>query len=234
MTPRWQLASHLEYLDRHLVAVEKGEIRKLMIQMPPRHGESKLVSKHFSAWYLGLRPERDLLKRHGQAQFGIHIKGGRAANGDWEIEDWGGGMFSTGIGPMIGRGANVLVVDDPVKNAEEAESVTIQERNLEWYYSMARTRLEPGDKEILIMTRWHENDLAGRLLTSEGHEWDIVRLPALAEVNDPLGRFEDEALWPERFSREELVARRSGEIDPDIGERRGGIGAYLFAAMYQQ
>ncbi len=144
-------------------------------------------------------------------------------------------MVSAGIGgPITGRGADILVVDDPVKNAEEAASITIQERNLDWYYSTARTRLEPGGAEILIMTRWHEGDLAGRLLAQEGHEWTVVTLPALAEQDDALGRKPGQALWSERYDAEELQHIRSGAIDPATGQRSGGIGSYFFEALYQQ
>src|SRR5207244_2242627 len=121
----------------------------------------------------------------------------------WELERHAGGMTAAGVGgAMTGKGAHLLVIDDPVKNAEQAQSKTVREKHWEWYRSTAYSRLEPGGAVVIVMTRWHEDDLVGRLLAeaeAEGERWEILRLPALAEEADPLGRAPGEPLWPERY-----------------------------------
>jgi predicted phage terminase large subunit-like protein len=133
-------------------------------------------------------------------------------------------MMTAGVGgPVTGKGADVLIIDDPVKNYEEAHSETIRERNWNWFTSTAYTRLEPNGSVIIIQTRWHESDLAGRVLQELTHEdWREIRFPALAEANDPLGRPEGAALWPERFNVARLQAIKKT------------IGSYQFSALYQQ
>ena len=131
--------------------------------------------------------------------------------------------MATGIGgPITGKGANVLGIDDPVKNAEEAASEAIQTRNWDWYLSTAYTRLEPGAVQYLVMTRWHEADLGGRILEEHGTEWTVLNLPAFAEEDDPLGREVGEALCPERFDRSALE-----KIKVTIGSRN-------WTSLYQQ
>jgi len=134
-------------------------------------------------------------------------------------------MISAGVGGAItGRGAHLLIIDDPVKNAEAAMSETIRKRQWEWWLATARSRLEPGALVIVLMTRWHEGDLGGRMLAESANGGDPVReirLPALAEEADPLGREKGEALWPARYS-----------IDYHENTRKT-IGPYWWAAMYQ-
>jgi predicted phage terminase large subunit-like protein len=129
----------------------------------------------------------------------------RTAVDDWETEE-GGGLRAVGVGAGVtGMGANWIFIDDPVKNREEANSETYREKCWDWYTDDLYTRLEPGGKIVLIMTRWHEDDLAGRILASEdGPNWTVINLPALAEKDDPLGRKEGEALCPERYDEEAL------------------------------
>lgn len=144
---------------------------------------------------------RDILEEHGERYFGIRIRHDARAADEWLIEGHEGGMTTCGIGgPITGRGADLLLIDDPVKNAEEALSPATRQKHWDWYASTADTRLEPGGSVALTMTPWHEDDLGGRILASEPDLWDVLRLPALAEENDPLGRKEGEALWPERYA----------------------------------
>ena len=120
--------------------------------------------------------------------------------------------MSSGVGGSItGRGAEIFLIDDPVKNQEEAESETYRNRVWEWYRTVVRTRLEPKGALILIMTRWHADDLAGRLLKQEkegggeaGEKWTVINFPAIADKNDPLSRKEGDALWEERYALSEL------------------------------
>lgn len=271
---RWRLTPHLELLNRALVflAARKAPLAfvrelgyevsgpddaeitftRLVVEMPPRHGKSELVSRYFPAWYLGEHPEervmlasyaanfaaswgrkaRDVLKEHGDL-FGVRIKADVQAANDWGIEGGDGGMSTAGVGgPFTGKGANLGIIDDAVKNAEEAASPTIQLRNAEWFDSTFYTRLEPGGICIVMATRWHEKDLTGHVLSSadvdepdadiEEEQWYVLKLPALAEGNDVLGRAVGEALWPERYpaSRLQRIAQR--------------IGSYFFGALYQQ
>jgi predicted phage terminase large subunit-like protein len=184
------------------------------------------------------RKAREIVTEHGQQYFGIRVKENVAAREHWEIEkayrtqsgwDWrtmDGGMHTAGImGSLTGRGGDIVIIDDPVKNAQEAFSTTIRENIWDWFDSTLMTRLEPNAAVIVIMTRWHEDDLVGRLLQrmeAGGEQWSVFNLPAIAEENDPAGRQPGEALWPERYPIERLE-----EIRRDRGE-------YWFSAMYQQ
>lgn len=210
--------------------------------MPPRHGKSELISKYFPAFYLSAFPKRqvalvsyeaDFASQWGRKArevmeqwghiFGLQVRDDSSAASRWEIAKHGGGMVTTGIGgPLTGRGAHMLIIDDPVKNAEEAQSKKIRKRNWDWWQSTGHTRLEPGGVAILVMTRWDAADLAGRIMDHERDRWDILELPAFANEKDALGRLPAEALWPERFPADVLEATRSS------------IGSYWFSAEYQQ
>ena len=142
----------------------------------------------------------------------IPVSTDRAAMEEWETLA-GGGLRAIGVGGGItGQGGNLIMIDDPVKSREEAESLSYRDRVWDWYRDDLYTRLEPGGAIILTMTRWHEDDLAGRLITemqSGGEQWEILNLPALAEENDPLGRQPGEALCPERYSVTDLESIRT-------------------------
>jgi predicted phage terminase large subunit-like protein len=213
--------------------------------MPPRHGKSLLISQYFPAWFLGLHPDdriiltsyessfaaswgrksRDLLIEF-QGLFGIKIDQGSASTQDWNIYRRMGGMNTAGAGgPCTGKGAKVFIIDDPIKNSEEASSEVIREKIQEWYKSTAYTRLEPDGAIIIITTRWHEADLVGWLLSEQkkgGEVWDVVDFPAIATDNDILGRKVGEALWPDRFNAD------------DLARIKKSVGSFWFAAMYQQ
>jgi predicted phage terminase large subunit-like protein len=243
-------ARHLEMLSDRLVrlhAREPGQPRRLLVTMPPRHGKSELCSHWFPVWGLALDPTTKIILASYEAEFaktwgrkarrsmtdaypmvGSRIVDDSRAAHRWETTA-GGGMCTAGVGgPITGRGGNILICDDPIKNAEEANSQTIRDNIWEWWTTTFLTRLEPDrlGREpivILIMTRWHEDDLAGRIMASEEFKfWDHLNLPALAEPEDELGRREGEALWPERFSEATLESRRQ-----EIGTR-------AFTALYQQ
>jgi hypothetical protein len=123
-------------------------------------------------------------------------------------------MTTAGVGgPITGRGAHLLVIDDPVKNDEEARSPTCRQKQWDWWQSVASTRLRPGGLIVIIQTRWHRDDLTGRILKhakNNGQRWRVVSLPALAGEDDPLGRAPGEALWPEMYPRERLLRIRAG------------------------
>lgn len=138
----------------------------------------------------------------------------------------GGGLYAVGVGSGVtGFGADLVIIDDPVKSRAEAESPTYRQRVLDWYQNDLYTRLHPGAAIILIMTRWHSLDLAGQLLeeaNNGGERWDVVSLPAIAEEDDALGRQAGQALWPERYG------------EADFERIRKAIGSYAFSALYQQ
>lgn len=257
-TSRWQNARHVDFLDEHLVNLAAGEYAKegyigIIIEEPPRHGKSEECSRYFPAWYLGLRPDdrvilasyeatfaerwggrvRDLLSRWGPEVFGIEISKKAAAASLWDIDKHEGGMYTAGVGgPITGKGANLLILDDPIKNSAEAQSPTIRENQWEWYKSTFRTRAEPGAIILIIMTRWHEDDLVGRILAEQAEDPDAdkfmrIRLPAIAEEPDeefpepdPLGRLPGEALWPERWPVDKLTPYMTND--------------YVWSALYQQ
>lgn len=241
----WVCPPHLQILNQKLHQLALGHIKRLIVSMPPRHGKSEFCSRYFPAWYVGTFPQnrviltsyeatfaetwgrrvRDLVREHGMRSFGIEVRGDVAAAKNWELTT-GGGMATAGVGGSItGKGANLLIVDDPVKNAEDAISPTIRAKVWEWWRSTAYTRLEPGASALIIMTRWHPEDLAGMLLSGAdetGDEWHELRLPALAEENDPLGRLYGQALWPDRFDEKALA------------KIRASLGDYWWNALYQQ
>lgn len=242
---KWKPYNHLIYLNRFLMDVEAGKIKRLAIFMPPRHGKTMLAGNYFPAHYLGLNPHhqvmvvghtadfvadkhskpvRGLVREHGHL-FGVRLSRESSRADYWQLEGHGGGMMVAGAeGSVTGYGANLLIIDDPVKGYRSAMSPSQREHLWSWYTADVHTRLAPDAAIVLIMTRWHEDDLAGRILASAeemGEEWTVVRLPALAEENDPLGRKPGEALCPAIRTREQLLAARA--LDPE-----------WFDALYQQ
>lgn len=243
---RFTLPTHLRVLGRKLVDVARGRCPRLVVEMPPRHAKSTLCSHWFPVWYLSLFPQNRVILTSYEAGFaaswgrkvrnsivehaeslGVGIADDSAAADDWATDE-GGGMVTAGVGgPITGRGADVFIVDDPVKNAEEANSQTIRDKTWDWWLSTARTRLEPGAAALAVMTRWHEDDLVGRILAGadedpDGIPWEVLRLPALAEHADPLGRKPGEALWPARYDEKAM-----GQIRRDVGD-------YVWDALFQQ
>jgi predicted phage terminase large subunit-like protein len=244
---------HLDVLDNTLMQVSKGELRRVIVTMPPRHGKSERVSKKFPAWHVGRNPgdeiilasysvdlsrsfsriARDTLTQH-TGTFGVNVDPNNMSAESWGTEGHRGGVTAAGVGGAItGKGARIAIIDDPVKNAEEANSELMREKVWDWYQSTLYTRLTPDGRIIVVMTRWHEDDLVGRLLKKEadeiregthvGERWTVINFPALAEDDDYLGRKQGEALWPE-FG---FTADKMGQIKSDVG-------SYVFNALYQQ
>ncbi len=232
----WRRARHLEKLCAVLEGVANGRRKRVMVFMPPRHGKSEVVSKKFPSWFIGNNPDYEMLLGSYSAElavgfsrvarntllehaalFGVQLASDSKAVNEWRIQGRRGGLAATGVdGSMTGKGAHVLVIDDPHKDAKEARSATIRDNVYEWYKSVARTRLAPGGAIVLLQTRWHYDDLAGRLLEDAkngGEQWDVVAMPAYDE--------ETGYLWPERFPSEEYEALR----------RTLGV---LWDALYQQ
>lgn len=219
-------ASHHRLLIEKLEAVERGEIRRLMVFMPPGSAKSTYASVLFPAWVLGKQPQlailsashtTDLAEKFGRrvrnivadnpykAVFDTRLAQDSQAAGRWATAD-GGEYYAAGVGAAIlGYRADLGIIDDPVAGREEADSELVRTRTWEWYKSDFYTRLKPNAAVILIMQRWREDDLAGMLLEDAkngGEQWDVLRLPMEAEEADVLGRAVGEPLWPEWFTDE--------------------------------
>lgn len=243
---KWVRARHLAFLEKYLIASAAGTCPRLMISMPPRAGKSMFASTYFIAWFLGLNPDkqvmlgsyeatfaaswgrkvRDILNEHGEKVFGIKVRSDSKAADNWLIEGHDGGMVSMGAGgSFTGRGSDLTVLDDVVKNAEEASSKRMRDKIWEWWQSTIYTRLQPDGRIIIIMTRWNEDDIIGRILNEKksgiGDNWTVVNIQAVAEELDPLGRKPGEALWPERYPLTVLDSIKQS------------VGDYYFSAMYQ-
>lgn len=230
-------------LERFTARVEAGESPRLMIYAPPRHGKSEIVSRAFPSWIAGKHPEwEQIIATYGQdladdlgrwckrtltdpkfATVFTDAKTRADSTAASRIDtEKGGGLRFVGVGgPLIGRGGNIAVIDDPLKNREEADSERYREATRNWYTSVLRTRLAPGGGIVLMHQRWHTQDLAGWLLETDPDGWEVVNFPAIAEEDEP-HRKKGEALHPERWPLKELEALRK-----DLSPRD-------WLAMYQQ
>ncbi len=228
LTPLGQApARHHLFMLNKLEDIATGRIDRLMLLMPPGHSKSTFASKLFPAWWFARHPgtsiiaashtadlasyfgreTRDLVREHGDFLGYSIIKDDRGA-ARWRTTNRGD-YYACGVrGPITGRRADLVLIDDPVRSHMEADSAGSRESLWNWYRSDLGTRLKPGGRVILIMTRWHQDDLGGRLLQNDP-SWTIVKLPAIADEDDPLGRRPGEALWPEWESVEALDRKRT-------------------------
>jgi predicted phage terminase large subunit-like protein len=228
-----------------------GRMKRLIIVMPPRHGKTEAASKRFIPFYCGHNPGksvifgtyndkfsqdigravRDVIQHPATQQVfpNLHLKGDSAASDRLETTDNGVVAFVGRGGTTTGRGADLFVIDDPMKDAAEADSPTIRDTAWKWFTQVAFTRLMSDSGAIVVIqTRWHPDDIVGRLTDPlndyydplQAQEWKIIDFPALALDRDPLGRVKGEALWPSRFSAAHLLSMQ--RLDP-----RG------FSALYQ-
>ncbi len=241
---------HVERLIDVLQRVAEGDLKRVMVFMPPRHGKSETVSRLFPAYLLYRYPERwaaissyaaelaygfSRNARDNYTMMGRELKQDAAAVKQWETGQ-GGGLWACGVGgPATGRGFHFGIVDDPLKNAEEAASETIRNKQWDWWQSTWYTRREPDAAMLVVQTRWNEDDLSGRLLESEEHDpegWHVVCMDAIKDADPfkvpPSCDLEDdkrevgEPLCPERYELAELEKMRSK------------LGAYFWSSLYQQ
>jgi len=270
---RWKLAPHLSLIDTLLLSVATGKplprhlraamarttglrpeemdrpIDRLLVELPPRHGKSQLISKYFPAWFMGMYPDRDFILtsatddlaqvcsqeardlaiEYGPSVFGRKVRPDVRATHHWQMEA-GGSVQAAGVnGDIIGRGARCLIVDDFVRNAQDALSETVRESQDRWFMSTVRSRLAPAGAVVIMATRWHRKDLIGKRLaemSQGGDRWARVRLPALAEEDDPLGRKPGEPLWPAMFSLDWLNRTRNSYVVSGYD--------WMWEALYQQ
>jgi len=224
-----------------LERVERGELKRVIISVPPRHWKSSLASEKFPAWYLGRNPQAAVIissyalslaekfsrsvretitsnTRYAQL-FDVRVKRDSNRSDDWTLTTGvRSSLRAVGVGGGItGSGAQLILIDDPVADYEAAQSETQRNNLWEWYRQVLRTRLEPGGAIVLIQTRWHEDDLAGRLIRAEqeegGERWTVVNLPA----QDLAGNY----LWTDRYSAEEYQ------------NIRASVGEYAWRSLYQ-
>lgn len=240
VSPWWVAANHHRAICQELEALERGETRRLMIFIPPRHGKSELFSVHFPAWWLGRHPNgrvvhasygADLSNTFSRrvrnmvrddVRYRLVFPGVSVARDSQSVTQWEmapphrGGFRSVGVGTGVtGHGADLGIIDDPVKGAEAADSETQRDAVWQWYLSDFYTRLHPDARIVLGLTRWHEDDLAGRILASEdGPNWRVLSLPALSDAG--------QALWPQRYNADTLDAIRRA------------VGSRTWSALYQQ
>jgi len=234
--PLYSCASHHVRIAEHLEAVERGDIDRLMIFMPPRHGKSELASRRFPAWCLGRDPTRQIIAASYNSDlasdFGRDVRNIVASEEFAQVfpsvglrpdskaanrmnTNHGGSYIAAGVGTAVtGRGAHIALIDDPLKDREEADSEVQRNKVWAWYQSTLFTRLMPKAAIILIQTRWHEDDLAGRLLEQNAGEWTILDLPAVDE--------QGKALWPEWYDI------------PALERIKATIGPREWSALYQQ
>lgn len=228
---------HIHTICDTIESFLKSDRRGLMISMPPRHMKSTIGAECLPAWWLSRHPQGEvIIASYNQTQarkmsracrqrfdgdmhrmiFGA-IEFDIDAADEFQISGKLNGrpsLIAAGVGSgLTGSGGDLIIIDDPVKDMEEADSETMRDKVYDWYTSVASTRLSPGGHIILIMTRWHHDDLAGRILNDDADSWQVLNLPAI----DTEGR----ALWPERFPV------------PDLESKRAAMGSRVFEALYQ-
>ncbi len=247
----YENALHHDAIAAALEEVERGNIQFLILTCPPRHGKSQLVSRHFPAWFMGRHPDWSVVVATYNDDFAMDfgadvrklmasthyknvfpdtrlIRGGQAKD---RLQTTQGGMATfVGVGgSLTGRGCHVLLVDDVVKDYEQARSKAYRDRAWEWFTKVAMTRRMGPKLVVITFTRWAQDDIIGRLTDPENEHYNrtlaekikIIDLPALALEDDPLGRDPGQPLWPSRFDEEFLEEQRA--LDP-LG----------FEALYQQ
>lgn len=242
----WKRYNHVDFIADRIATIRDHPLF-LIVTIPPRHGKSELISHWTPVWYLKNWPYKKVIMCSYQAGFavewggatkntmsentpelGLELMQDTKAKANWRIKGYGGGMTATGIGgPLTGRGGDLIIIDDPIKSQREALSETYRASAREWYKATLRTRLQPGGSLIILMTRWHEEDLAGWLLEAGEEDlpyqdpWEVINLPAIAEEDDPLGRPVGAALCPEMYDIDSLYTLRES------------VGPYWFSAEYQ-
>lgn len=247
----------LDLIDQALVDVAEGRTSRLIISMPPQQGKSQRCSRWLPLWLLHRNPdlriaiasyEHGVARRWGRAirndiathgeRLHLTVRPDTSAAHEWQLDGKNlGGVYSVGIGgALTGRPVEFLIIDDPVKDRQQADSPTIRENVWDWWTNVARTRLAPGAPVVLILTRWHEDDLAGRLIAAskadpdapDAEPWTVLNIPALADhrpergETDPLGRQPGE--W--------MTSARGTTIEQWEQTRRA-VGSRVFVALYQ-
>lgn len=235
INPSFKRNWHHEVIARHLEEIADGKPKRLIISLPPRHGKTFQISQHFPTYYMGKNPKKNVISTaYSQAlaeDFGEFVKKMMMTQEYMTIFPvqvtkttkskkrfslvQGGNYYAVGRGgPITGRGGHLIIIDDLIKNDQEARSETYRRNLLDWYKNTLRTRLMPNGSIIIVQTRWHEQDLIGELLKNSKENWEYVKLPAIDQNN--------KALWPEFYPLEVLETIRKE------------IGSQTFDGLYQQ
>jgi predicted phage terminase large subunit-like protein len=216
-----------------------------MVFLPPRHGKSTLIGQYTPVWWLMHRPNDTIIFTAYEGGFamqwgasardlivnedwlGLKVDPDNSSKSYWKLKGFKGGMHSIGIGgALTGKGADLLIIDDIIKNPVQALSKHVRDMHWDWYRAVARTRLNSGGKIIICFTRWHEDDLAGRILKESQEDWTVLALPAVAEKDEyfdnQLFRKTGEALWPEKYDINALL------------KTKNTIHSFWWNALYQQ
>lgn len=233
ITPTFMKPEHLRPVARLLERAAAGEPVRAVVMCPPRHAKTETTVIHGIPWYLAQFPDRHIayvtyeaeLARDKSAsardvagRVGIQLREDSKSKRHW-LTPSKGGMFATGIGgPLTGHGFQLGIVDDPFKNRKEAESKTARDSVHRWFTSTFMTRLEPSASVIVQHTRWHDDDLIGRLIKDKEVRWEVVRLPAILDEGKPNER----ALWEARWNLQALKTRKRE------------VGPYDWASLYAQ
>lgn len=246
VNPKSKLYPHTRYICEKLQKIIDGEQKFYIVEMPPQHGKSLTITKTFASYYLMKNPDKHvMISAYSQDLFTQFAEANRRNFNDWsrrlfnlrtgkntaksfDIVDHEGSFYATSmLGGASGMPADLLIIDDPIKNAEEAASSTIKDKIWDEWNLTFFPRLQKGGSVIVIMTRWQTDDLAGRLLSKMVLPWEEIKLPAVAKdipsgKTDEIGRSNGDALCPELHSIDEL---KDHKLD---------MGTHKFEALYQQ
>ena len=224
--PDFIQGSHHRIINKKFNDLAKGKIKRLIINMPPRHTKSEFASYLLPAWMIGKNPKLKIIQATHTADLAIdfgrktknlvddtdyqqvfdtRLMEDSQAAGKWKTEQ-GGEYFAAGVGGAItGRGADLLIIDDPHKEQDIKKDSKSFEKAWNWYTSGPRQRLQPGGKIVCVMTRWSTKDLTGQLIKAQGEDdsdqWEVVELPAILPSGKPV--------WPEYWTKEELIKTKS-------------------------
>lgn len=242
----WRRAKHLDAINELLVDLYTGKKQRVIVALPMRHGKSEFITFFHTLWRLAKNPAariglfgyshdfirrragaplRDYVRDYG-AEFGVHLDPTSTSAQSWKTTE-GGYVHTAGRGgSAAGMSFDLITIDDPYKNYEEAASEVIREATWNWWTTAIWSRKQPQTRYLLVQTLWHMDDLACRLIRESeagtGPKWDVLKLPAIAEKNDAFGREEGEPLWPEGIPLEDLLVTKQGTP------------AFQWSALYQQ
>jgi predicted phage terminase large subunit-like protein len=247
LDPSTRQTPALDLIDANLLDVAEGRCERLIICMPPQEGKSERVSRRTPLWLLARNPdlrialasyEHGVARRWGRAirndiaehpELGLTVRHDTSAAHEWQLEGHRGGMYCVGIGgALTGRPVDVLLIDDPIKDRKQADSQLYRDTVWDWWTNVARTRLAPGAPVVLILTRWHDDDLAGRLLAEPDSAWRLLNIPARADHKPELGQTDPLGRTPGEWM---LSAR--GRTVAQWEQIRVEVGSRAFSALYQ-
>lgn len=245
--PRTVQTPALDLIDAALVDAVNGVSPRLIISCAPQEGKTSRISRAFPAWLLQRNPQlrigvvsyaQDLARTaarlvrndiENHPDLGIVVRRDTRAAGEWRLEGHDGGMIAAGIGSgLTGRPIDVLLIDDPLKDRQEADSEIYRQRCWDWWTEVGSARLGPGSVVVCVMTRWHENDLAGRLMEDAPDTWRHINIPAQADHRPELGETDILGRQPGEFM---LSAR--GRTEAEWEDRKRTAGSRTWNALYQ-